>query len=256
MTAAEKAAAFRERHGLGIAPIRELVALVGAEHRIDVWIVDMPVGVDAMTRRDPETGAHIIAVATSDNPERQRFSLAHELGHIAFGDFEDDVRDLHATGSAETRAHDFARHLLVPLDGVRKLAETMPGADAEHLTSAVVQHFGVSSQPAAFQLHAAALITAGEKTAVGQLRSATLATKYGWSAERETQMLESNRPQPPQRIVTAATRAYADGKLGLRVLARIRGTEDVAALEQELAVAGLVPAQDPVVRPVVDIDHW
>jgi Zn-dependent peptidase ImmA (M78 family) len=52
---------------------------------------------------------------------RQRGTLAHELGHVLFEDWTDGN-----TGSssdrtpAEIRADAFARHLLVPVDGLRE----------------------------------------------------------------------------------------------------------------------------------------
>lgn len=256
MTPAEMAADFRRQLGLGDAPIRDLPELIAAGARVDVVIMDMPSGLDGMTRRDPESEAFIVAVATTDNPERQRFSLAHELGHILFGDFEANVDTVHATGVNETRAHDFARHFLAPLDGVSRLVVAMPGASAEQLTSAVVQHYGISPTPATIQLHAIGAISLAEKARLSGTSSQTLATWFGWSAERAAQVADSQRPQPPQQIVAAATRAYADGKLSLRILARLRGTADIAALEAELTAAGVVPPAPRLERPQIDIDDW
>ena len=216
----------------------------------------MPPGLDGITRSDPVSGAFIVGVATTDNPERQRFSLAHELGHIMFRDFAEHVSTVHSTGPAETRAHDFARHFLAPLEGVRRLFESMPGASDERLVSGVVQHFGISPRPATFQLHAIGAISAASKAALGQVTSQTLATRYGWSAERAAQVADAQRPQPPQQIVAAATRAYADGKLSLRILARLRGMKDIAALEAELAAAGLVPTDPIIERPNIGVDDW
>ena len=256
MNAAEQAAELRERLGLGIAPIRDLQALIAAGVRVNVAILDMPAGLDGMTRSDPESGAFIVAVATTDNPERQRFSLAHELGHIIFGDFTENLTTVHSTGPAETRAHEFARHFLAPVEGVRRLVDSMPGALDERLVSEVVQHFGISPKPATFQLHAVGAISAASKAVLGQITSQTLATRYGWSAERAAQVADAQRPQPPQQIIAAATRAYADGKLSLRILARLRGMKDVAALEAELAAAGLVPVDPIIERPNIGVDDW
>lgn len=256
MTPTERAVEFREQLGLGEAPIRDMQSLIAAGARVDVSVMDMPEGVDGMTRCDPHSGAFIVAVATSDNPERQRFSLAHELGHIVFDDFTDNIGTIHAAGPRETRAHDFARHLLAPLGGVRRLASSLSGSPAEQLTSAVVQQFGISPQPAAIQLYAVDAISEFDKLRVSQLTSQTLATRYGWSAERMTRIADAQRPQPPQQIVAAATQAYADGRLSLRVLARLRGTTEIVALENELAAASLSPSEPPVERPNIDIDDW
>lgn len=256
MTPKEMAAAFREQLGLGDAPIRDLPALIATGTRVDVAVMNMPAGLDGMTRKDPESEAFIVAVATTDNPERQRFSLAHELGHILFGDFETDASTVHATGPNETRAHDFARHFLAPVEGVRRVVDSLPGAGPETLTSAVVQHYGVSPMPALIQLQAVGAITAGDRASLSSTTSQTLATRFGWSEERAAQIADSQRPQPPQTIVAAATRAYADGKLSLRILARLRGVTDIPALEAELAAAGMLPVPQSLERPQIDVDDW
>lgn len=250
------AAEFREQLGLGDAPIRDLPALIATGTRVDVAVMNMPAGLDGMTRKDPESEAFIVAVATTDNPERQRFSLAHELGHILFGDFESDASMVHATGPNETRAHDFARHFLAPAEGVRRLVDSLPGADAEMLLSAAVQHYGVSPMPALIQMEAVGAITAGQRASLSGITSQTLATRFGWSEERAAQVADSQRPQPPQHIVAAATRAYAEGKVSLRILARLRGVTNIAALEAELAAAGMAPTALSLERPQIDVDDW
>ena len=73
-----------------------------------------------MTMRDPAREIAMIAVARTRNPMRQRSTLAHELGHVLFGDY----RRPRASGWSdrspeEIRADAFARHLLVPVQGIR-----------------------------------------------------------------------------------------------------------------------------------------
>jgi len=51
---------------------------------------------------------------------RQRSTLAHELGHVLFQDWADsDAGDWSERNPAEIRADAFARHLLVPVEGLR-----------------------------------------------------------------------------------------------------------------------------------------
>ena len=254
-TADAKAAEFREHLGLGVGPVRDLVQLIASGTRVDVAIMPMPGGLEAMTRRTPDSNAIIVAVTTSDNPERQRFSLAHELGHILFDDFSDDLTTVHSEGPNETRAHDFARHFLAPLPGVQQVFDSMPGADPEALVSALVQWFGVSPTPAAIQLLALGAITEHEKATMTQ-SAGRLAVRYGWAAEREALVADAQRPMPPQGIVKAATHAYAEGKLSLRVLARLRGVTNISELETELREAGLAPSDADDERPEMDFEAW
>ena len=61
---------------------------------------------------------HVIVVRRSDPPQRQRFTIAHELGHILFGDVgrfklvnrEPSMQD----NPVETQANVFASRLLAP----------------------------------------------------------------------------------------------------------------------------------------------
>ena len=103
------------------------------------------------TMRDPVREVTFIGVARTRKPMRQRSTLAHELAHVLFGDWNDG-EDLSARSIEEIRADAFARHLLVPGDGLREFLgprEAMSEADL----SAVVQWFLVSPAIAAIALH-------------------------------------------------------------------------------------------------------
>ncbi len=78
---------FLERHGLGHSPISD-VAILADE--IGVVVARMPLGGDEGSPEgccavDPETGAAYVLI-NSDKPRvRRRFTIAHELGHLALG---------------------------------------------------------------------------------------------------------------------------------------------------------------------------
>ncbi len=74
---------------------------------------------------------------------RQRFIVAHVLGHLVYGDEQPpaETGDVYAsTDPAEARATRFARELLMPRAFVRDRLQTEPRATVQSLA----EHFGVS----------------------------------------------------------------------------------------------------------------
>lgn len=83
------AARFRREHRLGVQPLGDLVAIIEQATGIDVAILDAGPDEHGLTMRDPARDTVFIGVARTRNPMRQRSTLAHELGHVLFGDWAD-----------------------------------------------------------------------------------------------------------------------------------------------------------------------
>lgn len=113
-----------------------------------------------------ESGAKLIAVNSAHHPRRQRFTIAHELGHLQMHDGayivdstvrinrRDDLSSM-ATNSQEIDANAFAAALLMPpalvrsaLDQVRAARRANPSRVAEQLA----EHFGVSAEAMSYRL--------------------------------------------------------------------------------------------------------
>jgi Zn-dependent peptidase ImmA (M78 family) len=83
----------------------------------------------------------VIEVNTDEGLLRQRFTLAHELGHFALG-HEDAPRDMSTSFSAgqvshiERAANQFAAELLMPADAVAKLVRSGKFKTIEDLAQA------------------------------------------------------------------------------------------------------------------------
>ncbi len=76
-------------------------------------------GVDAFAAR--LGAAHVVTVNSSLPADRMRLTLAHELGHVLY---EDVLHDGHADdGAIESRAFEFASHLLMPSPVLREAFE-------------------------------------------------------------------------------------------------------------------------------------
>lgn len=82
---------FRAEHGLGVQPLPDIVATIELSQGLDVAILDAERDQHGMVMRDTVRNLVIIAAACTRNPMRQRSTLAHELGHVLFGDFSSDV---------------------------------------------------------------------------------------------------------------------------------------------------------------------
>jgi Zn-dependent peptidase ImmA (M78 family) len=111
---ADRAAQFlREHWNLGIDPIPNLVELL-EERGIKVLVVDSEENIDglaARVRRSRGEPVPIIVIRRGVHGERQRFNLAHELGHM--------VMDV--TGDEKFRekaAHRFAGAFLMPAEAL------------------------------------------------------------------------------------------------------------------------------------------
>jgi hypothetical protein len=242
------AAAFRRRHGFGTGPIRDIAQVIEEFHGAWVMQMKLPTGLEARTLHDPERQHTLVCVATSDNPERQRFTLAHELGHLEAGSLSTEVHnDEQANSRPEERwANTFARDLLVPVDGVRALLSDNDHHDTARMLSEVVRTFAVSPSAALIQLNNADIITRLEQARLTDLwTSKSLAARFGWRSERDPAVRAAMSERRPAALVEATTTGYLTGRRSLEELAHVAGERDLAAFRSELESDGLVP---PVVQ--------
>ena len=110
---AEQAALGMRAHwGLGLDPIPNLVDLL-EERGIKVLAMSLPKidGLTARVRREDRGVASVVVVNRDDWGERQRFTLAHELGHMAL--------DPATKVDEEKAAHRFAGAFLMPAETLR-----------------------------------------------------------------------------------------------------------------------------------------
>jgi Zn-dependent peptidase ImmA (M78 family) len=154
---------FRRDHRLGTQPLGDLVALIEQTTGIDVAVLDVGPDEHGLTAHDPERERVVIGVARTRKPVRQRGTLAHELAHVLFADWASrNGSRWSARSAAETRADAFARHLLLPVDGLREFLGSRAGITLEGL-SAVVQRFLVSPAIAAIALQQTGYISPDTK---------------------------------------------------------------------------------------------
>lgn len=236
---------FRGEHRLGVQPLGDLVAIIEQATGIDVAVLDVGPDEHGLTMRDPSRDAVFIGVARTQNPMRQRSTLAHELGHVLFEDWMDgDSVNWSDRTPEEIRADAFARHLLVPREGLRAFL-----ADRESGTwsglSAVVQWFLVSPAIAAIAMHQTGYIDATTKDEWKALSTPRLAARFGWIDQYHALQADSERYRPPQRLLARAITGYAEGVMSAQAIATLRRVR-LEAAQEELRNAGIVPADRPI----------
>ena len=134
--------------------------------QLDIEVDESDLGRDCsgvLIRRGPRA---VIGVNRSDHPNRQRFTIAHEIGHYVLHERETYVdtgyrvnfRDLDSgsgTKSEEVEANRFAAALLMPESMVKKafgaLAFELADAKDDELRT-LAEQFGVSTQAMAYRL--------------------------------------------------------------------------------------------------------
>lgn len=236
----QRAEAFRVEHSLGQGPLGDLVALIELTQNVDVAVLDAGSDEHGMTMRDPVRDVLMVAVARTRNPMRQRSTLAHELGHVLFGD-DAPVR---TSGWAERspeeiRADAFARHFLAPLPGLRAVLGSRSTVDVADL-SLLTQRFLVSPAIIAIQLKRAGYIDSARKQEWISHTAPSLAVRFGWSDQYHALQRESDNRRAPQRLLARAIDGYITNTVSLETIARLRGTS-ATEVQRDLVAASIVP---------------
>lgn len=110
LTPADFAAAVRDHFDIPDGPVHDLLRHV---ERAGVLVVHRPLGTasqDAVSTW-PDGGAPMMIVNAGLPPDRERFTIAHELGHLVMHRAPGDDQ--------ETEANDFASALLAPAEQIR-----------------------------------------------------------------------------------------------------------------------------------------
>lgn len=117
-----------------------------------------------LLHRRPD-GTAVIGVNALESETRQRFTIAHEIGHLVLHDAElhvdedfgvrfRDARSGQAVDAAEIEANQFASHLLMPAAFLRKdvRAHAVVDLDDSETIEQLARKYGVSVQAMTFRL--------------------------------------------------------------------------------------------------------
>ena len=213
----------------------DLPALVETAFGADVAVVMLDEGFDGLSASSDD--AKLIVLGASAVPARQRFTLAHELGHLLAGDdqgvhLDKDIYDrAQAKDPSEMRANNFASAFLMPEDVLREAAGT--SGLAEDGFAALACDLKVTPSALAIRLQQLRLIDAGTCDRFRKLTAAKAASVTGRSEEFAQRVADASAARPPGLLVRDAYKAYEAGATTLRPYASLLGV-DVEELRQAL----------------------
>jgi Zn-dependent peptidase ImmA (M78 family)/transcriptional regulator with XRE-family HTH domain len=215
----------------------DLPALVETAFGADVAVIMLDEGFDGLSASSNDV--KLIMLGTSAVPARQRFTLAHELGHLLAGDDQDvhldkDIYDgAQAKDLSEMRANSFASAFLMPEDLLRAVV----GASglAEDGFALLACDLKVTPSALAIRLQQLRLIDAGMCDRFRKLTAAKAASVIGRSDEFAQRVADASAARPPGLLVRDAYKAYEAGATTLRPYASLLGV-DVDELRQALEV--------------------
>lgn len=136
---------------LNEAPIS--LSALAADLGLQIISAKLPNGISGEIRPDPNTRAgFIIRVNKADPARRQRFTVAHEIGHyllhrdeIGDGITDDVLYRSSLSDSREAQANRLAADLLMPSAIVRHWKEKARSMEAEDLVGFLADKFNVST---------------------------------------------------------------------------------------------------------------
>lgn len=208
----------------------------------DVAIVDLGAGFDGLAASSDDV--KLIVLSTSQVPWRQRFTLAHELGHLLAGD-DHGVHldeDVFAKGqqrdTSELRANAFAASFLMPADVLSEaVGET--GLSENGLASLACDLM-VSPSALAYRLFTLRLIDAGVRDRFKAMSGAKAAHLVGKTAEWAQHVARATARRSPGLLLRDTYAAYESGAATLRPYADLLGV-DVAELRDSLEAEADLP---------------
>ncbi len=152
---AKRARDTRAQLGLDpAAPLACVLTLVERALGLPVVLAALPAGVAGCCWRE---GSRVVLwVNGTQAAVRQRFTLAHELGHVRCGHDHDVPVETYetisgkSTDAREVQANAFAAELLAPADGVRAAIGAEPSLEDVVL---IASRFGISAIAALYRLN-------------------------------------------------------------------------------------------------------
>lgn len=242
----QQADRLRAEWGVPTGPVRDLARLIEDRAGAMVVVAPLPKGVDGLTLTDPDTGTVLLAVGTTRNWERQRFTLAHELGHLIAGDRVIEAVTQDSTSPTETAAHEFARNFLVPTSDLRTHHEARTEPWDELSVAALAWDYQVSPAVLAIQLVRARLAPDSLVTRVSRVSADTWSSLGGWAPERESLAAAADTRRVPPHLIERAIHAWQRGLIPSATIARVHD-EDPNVVNQRLLELGLEQHDDLLV---------
>lgn len=225
---ADAAASQLDRSVLDL-PTADLIDAVEERFGIDVIVAHLPAACDGLSYQDGDFRA--IVLGATEMAARQRYTLAHELGHLLFGDaqqglIEEQVLTPGVKSIEEKRADSFAAAFLVPK---RQLLELIGSRDPADAFDEAVWRFGISPVALSWRMLNLELINSDQRRILAEGSSSRSASVIGEMEPHLARMQSSSQLRPPMRLAMAAVAAYLDGEITIGPVAiLLQRTEEEA----------------------------
>ncbi len=212
----------RGRLNLGDGPLPHLREALENDVGLRIFAIELPAKVGGLFGFDPELGA-CVAMNANQRWERQRWSLAHEYAHFLTSrekaEITRELAEYQRVPSAERFADSFARHFLLPADGLTRRWESA-AAEAGGATAGLLlqqaDFWGVSFHAFVLRLEGLKLVKPGTYRSF---------SSRGFAVDEGRRLLELP-PKPaddrllPRRYRLLALSAFADGLISEERLSR------------------------------------
>ena len=210
------ACSLRDYWHLGLDPIENLME-VCEDNGIKVGLIDAHDSFDALTLY-ANHNTPVIVVRRNMSGDRQRFCLAHELGHLVLQPAD--------TLDAEKAAHRFAGAFLVPESAVKRELGLRHRAINRYELHLLKHKYGLSMQAWIYRAKDVGVLPENVATQMfKQFR------QHGWYREEPGDALPSEEPQRFQRLVI---HALCEGIISQARAADLLGTPVSQFLSREV----------------------
>lgn len=223
--------------------VSDLATAIERGFGADVAVMQLADGFDGLAASSESS--HVVIVGTSQVPARQRFTLAHELGHLLAGDdhgvhLDKDIFDkAQQRDLTEMRANAFAAGLLMPEARLRAAVARTGLREGEFASLAC--DLLVSPSTLAYRLQKLRLIDSGTCSRFAALSGAGAARVAGRTDDWARRVDEALSPRRPGLLLRDTYAAYESGAATLRPYANLVGVDvDTlrAALEADSGAVG------------------
>jgi transcriptional regulator with XRE-family HTH domain len=217
---AEQAASqLRALWQLGLDPIANVVGTLEDQlvHVIRVRATERFDGISAIAERDEQPVAAAVATRVEVPGERERLSLAHELGHL--------VLSVAPAVSEEKAAFRFAGAFLAPAAAIRQEVGNRRAVIHPEEMLLLKRRFGVSIQALVFRLYDLGIINKSHCTDWRR----TISTR-GWRKHEPAELA----PESPQWLRRTVLHAVSEGLISQGAARRLTGEDSGTEFEGPL----------------------
>lgn len=193
---------------------------------VDVAVQDLGGGFDGLAcSKGP---VKFIIVGRTRTAYRQRFTMAHELGHLLSGDDQGIVLDHdvfakdRANNDGEVRANAFAAALIMPEDTLRQRVDA---ATSDDELCALAMDLRVSPSALSYRLLGLGIVDERRQRQLVSIRSQEAAQRTGKTRQFREDMVSAHRLRPPTFLTANALQLFTQGEATIRPYAELIGAD-------------------------------